>query len=147
MPRSYYSFLLTLLISVSLVALSTGCEDDEIITDNLDTSLLIGTWNLQKVEYKVLIATQEGDANGTITFNEDGTGKNDYTYTVQGSTQVKEDEFNWEADGASIIFDKGTQFENTWTWRVNTEETQEARFVDKDPSSGVEFEVTVTLSK
>ncbi len=124
-----------------------ACEDQETIPEEVEVDELVGTWTIESATYKVLGIRQTGDVSGTITFNEDGTGKNDYTFTIRGVTRIKEDEFNWEHDGAIITFDKDTEFENQWTWGTGADGKRQANFKDEVPNTTTEVDVTVVLSK
>ncbi len=89
--------LTTLLLAAALVFGSTSCKYEEGPAVSLRTkkARVVGEWVIEKtIESDGEIDT---DWDGfEITYNDDGTGVQTYTYTFGGVTTTSTDNFSWE---------------------------------------------------
>jgi ribosomal protein S4E len=90
----------SILVIASAIFL-TSCNKEKQLSRRLE-----GVWNLDKIEY-----TDAEDATwsysltnaGTIEFNEDKSGKFNYSYTVNGETYKNSESFKWENTEETVI--------------------------------------------
>jgi len=131
---------------LTIFLLFTACSssDDNSNTINPVTNNLIGTWNVTVIiaVHPQLGQASASDIQGTIEFRENGSGKEDYSYTAFGMSFSETDSFNWVSTSANIITDPGTNAELIWDRVANTTTRQIASYTDED---GVNF--TLTLEK
>jgi len=115
--------ILPLLMLISMVGLSS-C-----INKNLDKQLF-GTWNVTKVEGTFTIAgivlptVSDPEPTGTVTFNRNGTGKQNYTFTANGTSYSNTDNFNWKATNTEIIIERPNDTDLVWKRIMDTDEKQ-----------------------
>ena len=71
--------------------------------------ILYGTWNVTKVEAESTISGEKStaDASGTFTFNEDGTGSLNYSFTILGISSNSSGSFEWSANDNTLTLNGG----------------------------------------
>ena len=82
--------------------ITSSCSKDPV-------EILYGTWNLVEVEGESTVTGEKATANGTgtMTFNEDGTGSLDYSFTVLGSSNSSSGTFEYTASDNTITLNAG----------------------------------------
>lgn len=130
---------LLLLVLISCSKDEDGTDDNPMIGNNLT-----GTWQVVKiVGQHASFGTEEAtDVTGTIRFNDNGTGKENYSFRVMDVPVFENDDFTWISTSSQIVTDPGESSEQTWTRLVNTSSKQEARYGADDG-----FTYTFTLEK
>ncbi len=119
---------LSLLALFIIFASMQSCVDK-----NLD-KILFGTWNVAKVEGvrnesgASVFAAEDNSPIGTITFNRDGSGEQNYGFTFDGVTYPQTGEFTWEASDEEIIILRSSESDMVWTRIFDTENRQVASY-------------------
>ena len=121
----------TLLISLSITLFSctTDSVNDITLQDNI-----IGVWDVIGIEFTHpdFESQSATSVQGTITFNDDGTGKEDYSYVANlGVTLSRNQSFQWISTIESIIINPGTADEMIWQRLENNTLNQRNRYTDK----------------
>ena len=141
-PISYLPILLCLLVLFS-------CKKED---EKLD-EVLFGTWNVTKVTGRYVnngspTNTTYTDSNptGTITFRENGTGEQNYSYTFFGTSYPQTGSFIWEANESNIIIKQNNEDDLLWRREVNEPNKQEATYnIPGQGSTSIDY--TLTLEK
>lgn len=140
MKNSYF-----LLLPIFFCFLS--CKDE----GQLDATLF-GTWNVTKVQGQQYVNGTPGflltdnSPTGYVRFDDDGTGEQNYSFTIFGTTYPNVSEFYWEADAAEIRIDRFSQPDLVWRRITNEANKQEATYnivVDATQS----WDYTLTLQR
>jgi len=120
-------------------------------TSGLPENHLVGDWNIDAMSFEVTDGSASGNSNpeGSITFNEDGTGSRLYTFqshaTEGDDTHKTEDEFTWWLVGQDKIkIDNGNWVE---TWNRMEDEANMQKATVLLGMGGLVQEFTVTLGK
>jgi len=136
-------FFFLLLLSCCL----SSCKDEE----QLDATLF-GTWNVTKVHGQQYVNGNAGlqltdnNPTGYIRFDEDGTGEQNYTFTLFGTAYPTVNEFSWEADAAEIRVDRFNASDLVWRRITNEAIKQEATYnIVVDATQNWDY--TLTLEK
>ncbi|MFM1874457.1 MAG: hypothetical protein RL266_194 [Bacteroidota bacterium] len=96
--------------------------------------VLVGTWNVTQVEgvftsggasFPPII---DADPTGTITFRSNGTGEQDYSYSLGGTTYPQTGSFTWSATNDLIIIDRTNEADMEWTRIIDTDNKQVASY-------------------
>lgn len=135
-----------LLLALSIVAMTfNSCNK------NLD-KVLFGTWVVTKVEGTlnvggVSVFTAEDNAPvGTVRFDNDGTGEQNYSFTFATVNYTQTGEFSWEANEDEIIINRVSEPDLIWTRITDSENKQVASYnLVEDASHNRDF--TLTLEK
>lgn len=118
---------------------------------NLD-SVLFGTWNVTKVEGTLnvggvsVFTAEDASPVGTVKFESNGRGRQNYSFTFAGTVNEQVGDFSWEANDAEIIIDRADEPDMIWTRIVDTENKQIASYnivVDANQN----WDYTLTLEK
>lgn len=137
-----FTFYLSL-VGLSLL-LTTACSKEKKFAKSL-----VGIWSLDKIEFTSAsdpLLSFEATNAGTIEFKKDGTGKNDYTYTVGGTQYNDNEAFKWDnVDDETVIIEgnanNGDKI-NEFTVNDYTADTQVWTNVESDGDSTI-----LTLTK
>lgn len=113
---------------------------------------LFGTWNVTKVEgtlnvndNSVFTAVDE-NPTGVIEFKSNGSGRQNYTFTLGGTTYDQEGEFSWQATAEEITIERVSDPDMVWTRSVDTENRQVASYnIIVDATENWDY--TLTLEK
>jgi hypothetical protein len=87
---------------------------------------IVGTWSIQKYEntipnQQVVILSDVG----TISFNKNGTGEKEVSYTVFDLTKTDNSPFTWTiTDNFLTIISDGSEFSKTWIQVENQKDYQ-----------------------
>ncbi|TNF26921.1 MAG: hypothetical protein EP314_05350 [Bacteroidetes bacterium] len=118
---------------------------------NLD-EILFGTWNVTKVEGTLnvngvsVFTAQDNSPVGTVKFESNGRGRQNYSFTFAGTLYEQVDDFRWEANESEIIIVRTSEPDMIWTRIINTENKQKASYnlvVDANQN----WDYTLTLEK
>lgn len=118
---------------------------------NLD-SVLFGTWNVTKVEGTLnvngvsVFTAQDNSPVGTVKFESNGRGRQNYSFTFAGTVYEQVDDFSWEANESEIIIVRLSEPDMIWNRIINTENRQKASYnvvVDANQN----WDYTLTLEK
>ena len=140
--------IVAILLCLTTLLFSNSCKKD---AENLD-AVLFGTWNVTKVQGQQyvngtpLLLLSDNNPTGYVRFNDDGTGRQDYTYTIFGTTYPNVSDFSWEADENEIRIDRFNQPDMVWKRGTSLPDKQEAAYtiiVDATQS----WDYTLTLEK
>ncbi len=136
-----FGVLLVLGISVSFI----GCDE------GID-KVLIGTWNVTKVEgvfnsggSSLPPLTDEAPV-GTITFRSNGTGEQNYSYSLGGMQYPQTGSFSWSATDDLIIIERVNDPDMDWTRLVDTDNKQVASY-NLLVNANQSWDYTLTLEK
>ncbi|MCB0755178.1 MAG: lipocalin family protein [Flavobacteriales bacterium] len=133
-----------LVAAVSSVVLS-GCKE------GID-KVLVGTWNVTEVQGVFNSGGNSAppiiDSNptGTITFRSNGTGEQNYSYTLGGTQYPQTGSFSWSASNSLIIIERVNDPDMEWTRVIDQENKQVATFnflINANQS----WDYTLTLEK
>lgn len=143
MKKSLIAFLLPLLTLVF-----SSCKKNP---EDLDATLF-GTWNVTRVEGQQYVNGSPGlnladdNPSGTIRFDDNGKGNQNYSFTIFGVTRSFNDDFRWEADSLEIRVDRFNQPDMIWKRKVNQPNLQKATYnIEVDASQNWDY--TLTLEK
>ncbi|MCF8464194.1 MAG: hypothetical protein K9G41_05110 [Flavobacteriales bacterium] len=118
---------------------------------NLD-KVLFGTWEVTKVEGTLnvngaaVFTGEDPNASGTVKFESNGRGEQNYSFTFSGTTYPQTGTFSWEANDDEIIIDRTSDPDMIWTRITDTENKQVATYkiiVDANQN----WDYTITLEK
>lgn len=113
--------------------------------DNSTSNQLLGEWNVTQIIilYPELEEVQAENVTGTITFDENGTGIEDYSYSIEIIDIIfsETESFTWTSNNSSIITDPGTDTELTWDRIENQSNLQIASYINSD---GIRYTLTLT---
>lgn len=124
----------------------TSCKKE-----NLDSGLF-GTWNVTQVSGiyylngSVVASPVDNNPTGTIKFNSNGTGKQDYSFSLYGSTYPQTSNFVWEADDSKITIDRTDEPDMEWT-RVTNESNKQVATYRYVVNASQSWDYTLTLEK
>jgi len=124
-----------------------GCSED----DDLDSGLF-ATWQVTKVEglyYFNNIATipvADNNPTGTIRFDEDGTGYQNYSYQLAGGTYPNVSSFRWESNDDQIIIDLVDEPDMVWN-RVTKLTNKQVATYTIVVDANQKWDYTLTLEK
>ena len=113
--------------SVGFMVSISGCDK------GID-KVLVGTWNVTEVQGVFttgsvsLPAIIDSNPTGTITFKSNGTGEQDYSYTLGGTTYPQTGSFSWSATNDLIIIDRVSEADMEWTRIIDTDNKQVASY-------------------
>lgn len=136
-----------LIILIVGIASLNGCSKDE----NLDPALY-ATWQVTKVEGLFYIngvpalPLADNNPSGTVEFKEDGTGFQNYTFQIGGSTSQQVGAFRWEADQNEIRIDRVNEPDMVWARVANLTNKQVATYTQIVDANS-KWDYTLTLEK
>jgi hypothetical protein len=119
--------LFVIAIIVSISAGFVGCKE------GID-KVLVGTWNVTRVEGVFNSGGTSwppiADENpvGTITFRSNGTGEQNYSFTLNNTQYPQTGEFSWSATNELIIIERVSDPDMDWTRITDTENRQVATY-------------------
>jgi hypothetical protein len=119
--------LILSLFSLGLMVSLSGCDK------GID-KVLVGTWTVTEVQGVFttgsvsLPAIVDSDPTGTITFKSNGTGEQNYSYTLGGTTYPQTGNFSWSATKDLIIIDRVNEADMEWTRIIDTDNKQVASY-------------------
>lgn len=122
-----------------------GCNKD------ID-KVLVGTWNVTEVEGvfntggSSLPPITDENPTGTITFRSNGTGEQDYSYSINGTTYPQTGSFTWSATDELIIIERTNDPDMEWTRLVDTDNRQVATY-NYLINANQSWDYTLTLEK
>jgi hypothetical protein len=135
-----------LLIFILGILTFNGCTKDD-----LDEGLF-ATWQVTKVEGLYYfnnvptIPVADTDPSGTVKFESDGTGYQNYTFQLVGNTYQQIGAFVWEADDNEIRIDRVDEPDMVWTRNTNLTNKQVATYIIVVDANS-KWEYTLTLEK
>ncbi len=118
---------------------------------NLD-KVLFGTWEVTKVEGTLnvngspVFTGEDANATGTVEFESNGRGEQNYSFTFSGTNYPQTGTFSWEANDDEIIINRTSEPDMIWNRILNTETKQVASYkiiVDANQN----WDYTITLEK
>lgn len=114
------------------VLLFTACSSD-----------LVHTWNIDRFEI-IRDNGQRTNANniGTITFNENGSGNKNISYSIFGNNYSDKTPFNWEKHQGYIILEstkKGVSSRLTKAWIIVTNEAKKQIWKSTDGKNSIQI--------
>lgn len=136
---------LILLFIVSFLFFSCGKESD---ADNV----LVGTFKVTKVEGQRYFNGNpdfylvDNNPTGNIKFNKNGTGKQDYSFTVLGNKTVQNSNFSWTANASIININRYNEPDLIWERIINEKNKQVAAY-DIIVDAQTKIKYTLTLEK
>lgn len=111
----------------SLVLSISGCDP------GID-KVLVGTWNVTRVEGTFtsggtsLPPIVDEDPTGTITFRNNGTGEQNYSYSLNGTSYPQTGSFSWSATNDLIIIERTNDADMEWTRIIDSDNKQVASY-------------------
>lgn len=136
------------LLAFTLVAIIlSGCADKE----DLDPALF-GTWQVTKVRGLLYVNNvptfpiTDNSPTGTVRFDEDGTGFQNYSFELGGNTNTQTGTFLWTATDNEIIIDRQNEPDMIWNRDVNLTNRQEATFTFQENGT-TKWDYTLTMEK
>ncbi len=144
--KRFDTFLLLMMVFPLMSMMA--CSDDDSAPG--DANVLVGTWNVDLIQVSGSIGgigiSETVTPTGTITFNSDFTGKENYSYNVPGIGNITEnDNFTWRSSAATITFDPGDVDESVWTREINEQNRQRGKYTESETGEGLA--ITITISK
>lgn len=134
-----------MVLTLGIGAGFSGCNE------NID-KVLIGTWNVTRVEGVFntgsgsLPPIADESPTGTITFKSNGTGNQNYTYSIGGTTYPQTGNFSWSATDDLIIIERTDDPDMEWTRVVDTDNRQVATY-NVLINANQSWDYTLTLEK
>lgn len=123
-----------IIVIIGLISLFMSCTKEGRFERRL-----IGTWNIVRIDYTSATDTSKSfvaENAGGIQFLPDGTGKTDYSYTMNTITYIVKEPFNWSNENDEqilITYFSGTgNITNEWTVDDNNRNDQIWRNVESD---------------
>lgn len=133
--------LFTVLMFISI----TGCKN------GID-KVLIGTWNVTKVEGVFISGGNASDPiadespTGTITFRSNGTGEQNYSYVIGNTTETQTGSFNWSATNELILIERDSDSDMEWN-RVIDQDNKQVATYNILINANQSWDYTLTLRK
>jgi hypothetical protein len=124
----------------------SSCKKDS------DGSELIGTWNVTKVQGQLIengnpgITLADNSPTGYVLFNKNGTGTQDYSFTIFGLQSTYNSNFVWRANESEITIERINQPDLIWRRITNEPDKQEATYTTVINSTQ-SWDYTLTLEK
>lgn len=136
------SVCFTFVLGVMLMISSCSSDDD----GGGNVNPLIGTWNVTEIQASSAnVGTVDAVVSGTITFNADGTGQQNYAWTALGVTVNEGNTFTWVSSSSTITFDPGDVDQTIWTRLENTANRQRGKY--QRIEDGQVIDITITITK
>lgn len=130
---------------LSITLFFAGCRE------GID-KVLVGTWNVERVEGVFntgggsLPPVADESPTGTITFRNNGTGEQNYTFTIAGTQYPQTGSFSWSATDEFIIIERLTEPNMEWTRLEDTDNKQVATY-NVLLNANQSWDYTLTLRK
>lgn len=106
---------------------------------------LVGTWNVSEIQASnVSTGSVDAVVSGTITFNADGTGQQNYSWTALGATVNESSAFTWVSSSSTITFDPGDVDQTIWTRLENTANRQRGKYQRIEDGEVIDITITIT---
>jgi hypothetical protein len=124
----------------------SSCKDEEL------DSQLFGTWNVTRVEGQQYVNGVAGlqladpSPSGYVRFDSDGTGEQNYYFTLFGTVYPNISEFSWEADDSEIRIDRFTEPDMVWR-RTTTEPNRQVATYNIVVNDSQNWDYTLTLER
>lgn len=118
---------------------------------NLD-AVLFGTWTVTKVEGTrnlngvSIFSAEDNNPVGTVRFDNDGTGEQNYSFTFANINYPQTGEFSWEANEDEIIINRVSEPDMIWTRIVDSENKQVASYTIVIDATQ-DWDYTLTMEK
>lgn len=130
-----------------LFMLLVACSKEADATGNLE-----GEFAVTKVEgQRYFNGTPDfyladNNPTGYVRFNRNGTGKQDYTFTIFGNTSTQNSNFTWDADATSININRINEPDLVWERILNERDKQVAAYdIVLDAQTYIKY--TLTMEK
>ena len=113
---------------------------------------LIGTWNVERVEGVFntgggsLPPVADENPTGTITFRSNGSGEQNYSFTLAGTQYPQTGSFSWSATEDLIIIERVTEPDMEWRRLEDTDNKQVATY-NVLINANQSWDYTLTLQK
>lgn len=123
----------------------SGCRD------GID-KVLIGTWNVTRVEGvfnsggSSLPPIVDESPTGTITFRSNGTGEQNYSYSIGNTTENQTGSFSWSATDDLILIERVSDPDMEWN-RVTDQENLQVATYNFLINANQSWDYTLTLEK
>ncbi len=95
---------------------------------------VVGTWNVEK--YSTITTGEEGPSMsnvGTMTFERNGRGVSDMSFTILGESRKDSEKFTWkEGDSHIRIINDDSDLERIWIFVETKRNSQKWMYVDRD---------------
>ena len=133
------------LIALVYAIVFAGCND------GID-KVLSGTWNVTKVQgiFKnggtALPPIVDENPTGTITFRSNGTGEQNYSYTLAGTDYPQTGSFSWSATNDLIIIERVNDPDLEWT-RITDQDNKQIASYNFLINANQSWDYTLTLEK
>lgn len=135
-------FMLALAVTVI-----SSCADKE----DLDPALF-GTWQVTKVQGQLyfnnvpMIPLSDNNPSGTVRFDKNGTGYQNYSFQLAGNTNSQVGAFRWTATDSEILIDRQNEPDMVWQRVTNLSTRQVATFTFVEDGS-TRWDYTLTMEK
>ncbi len=142
---------LLLLVAV-LFAFSSCNKDNEDQPRPSSSDNIVGTWDVMTADATAYIDGVayhdiEVVTDGTLKFDENGTGEADFTMTFLDDTDELVGAFNWERDGFELVISVNGEEAIRYVNVTNQIDYQELQVTYEDPDSNDEVEFTFKLNR
>ena len=137
--------LLVVLVALVSSVYMSGCRD------GID-KVLVGTWNVTEVQGVFntggvsLPPLTDPAPVGTITFRSNGTGEQNYSYSLGGTEYPQTGSFSWSATNELIIIERVNDPDMEWT-RVTDQENRQVATYNFLINANQSWDYTLTLEK
>lgn len=134
-----------------LMVFATIVSLQSCVKENLDKQLF-GTWNVTKVEGALFVnGTQfftavDNNPTGTVKFNNDGSGEQNYSYTLAATVYPQTGSFTWEANDDQIIIDRVNDPDMVWE-RISSSDSKQVAKYNFVVDATQNWDYTLTLEK
>jgi uncharacterized membrane protein len=114
--------------------------------------VLFGTWTVTKVEGTLNVSgsafsnAEDISPVGTVEFNNNGTGEQNYSFTFNGTVYQQTGTFSWEANTDEIIINRSGEPDLIWTRVTDSEDLQVASY-NVVVNASQNWDYTLTMEK
>ena len=118
---------------------------------NLD-KVLFGTWSVTKVEGTLNVngssffSAEDNNPVGTVKFNSNGTGEQNYYFTFNGTQYPQESTFSWESSQDEIIVNRTSEPDMIWVRIIDSDNKQKVSY-NNVVDATQNWDYTLTLEK
>jgi hypothetical protein len=135
-----------ILLFATIALILQGCTKDD-----LDPALF-GTWQVTRVEGLYYINNSptfplsDNSPSGTVRFDRNGTGRQDYSFQLLGNTNTQTGAFKWTATDTQILIDLKDDPDMVWQRVTKLTNKQVATYTHVVDGS-TRWDYTLTLEK
>lgn len=121
-------------------------------TDKRHDPNLVGTWDVTKVQGQRFdngnpgIILTDNNPTGYIRFNRNGTGRQDYSFSIFGLTYDNTGDFIWRTNEDEVIIERFSQPDLIWQRITDEPDIQVATYTNV-VNSTTSWDYTLTLEK